>query len=87
MMTIPLLLVERHVVRSQWKAHGFCDVLTLLSDLFESFIDWCIKVLLSTLGAYPGWDVINVNRLAVELEPHTGLSVFHAALTKLTTVG
>ena len=86
-LMIPLLSIERHVIFSQGEAHGFCDVLTLLGNPFESFIDRCIKVLLSTLGTHPGWYMIDIDRLAVEMKPSPDLAVCDRICTTLAAVG
>ena len=85
-MTIPLSSIERHVIFSQGEAQGFCDGLTLLSDLFESFIDWRIKILLAALRAHPGWDMINIERLPMEMKTRPDLALFYRSFTKLAQV-
>jgi hypothetical protein len=76
--------IQYYIVLRQRKADGLGDLVVLLRNLLQSFVDWCIKILLSTLGTYPGRDMIHIDGLAVDMEPGPDLPLFYCAFTTLT---
>jgi len=58
----------------------------MLGNLFQSLIDRRIKILLTTLAAYPGGYTINIDRLTLEMKPGLDDALFHYPLTEFAHI-
>lgn len=58
----------------------------MLGNLFQSLIDRRIKILLTTLAAYPGGYTINIDRFALEMKPGPDNTLFHYPLTEFAHI-
>jgi len=58
----------------------------MLGNLFQSLVDRRIKILLTTLAAYPGGYTINIDRMTLEMKPGLDDMLFHYPLTEFAHI-
>ena len=76
-------LVKHHIVFCERETYGLLYTISSPCNVLQSLIDGGVKIRFPASRTHPGGDMIHIDRLAVELESGSDLSLFHGTLTKL----